>query len=258
MCKKADLSSARAKLNWANTQINILDAEIRAFIDRKPYSVREKPKPKLQREGNIAQRELFEKGRFFEIILTEEIPDGIKASAGMTVQAIRDSLDHLAHALAKKNGSTKTTDVYFVIADSEAEFLGSRAQRKLRRISGPDRQIIAALKPYKGGNDLLYALHWLNNKSKHREMIAVATGVDPSKTKMRGGPGQVRKMLFLPRGNTFCPDEPIICIDADKDIEFSLTATVAFREIVQTPGQSVVGTLHEFSRLANSIIDLFS
>ena len=38
-------------------------------------------------------------------------------------------------------------------------------------------QLIEALKPYQGGNDLLYAIHWLNNKSKHRKLIAIATGV---------------------------------------------------------------------------------
>ena len=67
---KTDLSSARAKLNWANAQIDILDAEIRAFIECNPYSVREKPKPhlQLQREPNAAQRDLFDKGRFYDVL----------------------------------------------------------------------------------------------------------------------------------------------------------------------------------------------
>jgi hypothetical protein len=256
MQQDPDLSSARAKLNWANSQINILDAEIRGFIDRKPYRIWEKPKPKLQREPNAAQRDLFEKGRFFKIILTEDIPIEFKVAAGMIIQAIRDSLDHLTHALAKKNGAVKTTDVGFVIAPSESEFLGTGAQRKLRRLSETDRQIITALKPYKGGNDLLYSLHWLNNKSKHRELMAIATGAD--EFGFGGGPDHIRRMLILPPGNTFSPDEQIICIDADQNMQFNLTSTVAFREIGHAQGQPVIETLREFSRLSNSIIDLFS
>lgn len=253
---KLDLTSPQAKLNWANAQINVLDAEIRLFIDRKPYSIREKAKPKLQRDGNAAQRDLLSKGRFFEIVLTEEVTPEIKTSAGMILQAIRDSLDHLVYALAKKHGATETTDISFVIANSKKNFLGPRARKQLRKISDDDRKVIAALKPYKGGNDLLHALHWLNNKSHHREMIVLATGAD--RFGMDGGPGHVRRMMFLPPGNTFCPDEPIICIDADPNVDFSLTATVAFREIVETPGQSVIGTLREFSRLADSIVKQFA
>ena len=176
---KTDLSSARAKLNWANAQIDILDAEIRAFIECNPYSVREKPKPhlQLQREPNAAQRDLFDKGRFYEILLTEKIPKGIDTSTGMIIQALRDSLDHLAHALAEKNGAVEPKDVYFPITETKDGFPDPRTQRKIARLSEDDRTAIEALKPYQGGNDLLYAIHWLNNKSKHRKLIAIAAGV---------------------------------------------------------------------------------
>src|SRR5262245_9669975 len=169
----ADLSSARAKLDWANRQINTLDAEVRAFIERNPYRVREKSKPTLQREPNAAQRDLFEKGRFYEILLSEPIPDGIDTSLGMIIQALRDSLDHLAYALAEKNGDVEQKDVYFPIAESEGRFSDSGTQGKIKRLTEDDRTVIEALKPYQGGNNLLYALHWLNNKSKHRKLIAI-------------------------------------------------------------------------------------
>ena len=254
MCSKADLSNARAKLNWADAQINILDREIGSFIDREPYRFREKPKPHFQREPNEAQRKLFEAGRFFEVVLTEEVPTPIKAGIGMVVQAQRDSLDYLAYALAVKNGAVEPNDVYFVIADSDACFSDKGAQRKLRRLSEDDRLTIEALKPYKGGNNLLSSLRWLNNKSKHRDLIAIATMPDV----MHLGHSRYRRLLILPPGNTLCPNEQLICIEANAEAQLHLSATIAFREIGHAQGQPVIETLREFSRLANSIIDLFS
>jgi hypothetical protein len=259
MAQKADLTSARAKLDWANAQIAVLDVEILAFLDREPYRVREKAKPHFQRVPNAAQLDLFEKGRFFEIFLTEDIPASVKASVGMIIQAQRDSLDHLAHALAKKNGAVEPTDVYFTISDSESGFADPRAQRKLRRLSESDRNIIKTLKPYKGGNDLLYALHWLNNKSKHRDLCALATA--PKSFGLRGGddaPTYIRRILLLPRGNTLCPNEQIVCVDATGDLNLYLSATIAFREIGHAQDQPTVEMLREFSRLTASIIDLFA
>ena len=255
MLIKTNLSSARAKLNWANSQISILDEQIGRFIQDQPYRVRERPKPKFERVPSAAQSDLFEKGRFLEIVLTREIPDEVNAGVGMVIQAQRDSLDHLAHALAKKNGAVVTTDVCFVISDSASEFASVRAKRKLRRLSEEDRRVISGLMPYKGGNDLLYSLNWLNNKSKHRELIAVAAQAESFEIT---GQGRAKRLLILPPGNTLCPDQQLICFEADKDVQLNLIAAVAFREIGHAHGQPVIKTLRELGRLTDSIIELFS
>lgn len=98
------------------------------------------------------------------------IPEEIKAATGMIIQAQRDSLDYVVHSLAVKNGAKKLNTVQFPVAESQA---GLPLQR-IAELDPADQAAIIALNPYKGGNNDLYALHWLSNKSKHRELITVA------------------------------------------------------------------------------------
>lgn len=251
---KANLLNVHAKLGWADTQINALEAQIRSFLQRKPYRIREKPKPKFVSEPNPAQAEMFKKGRFFELVFTERLPASIPTTAGMVIQAQRDSLDYLAYALAVKNGAVEPADVYFVISDSEEGFTDKRARRKLSKLSAEDRRVIEALKPYKGGNDLLHSLHWLNNKSKHRSLMTIAAAEERLHFT---GHGWITRFLILPVGNTLCPNEPLICLEASEGIQLDLTVTIAFREIGYPDGKPVVEMLREFSRLTSSIVCLF-
>src|SRR5690606_34054688 len=106
-----------------------------------------------------------------------------------------------------------------------------------------------------GGNDLLYALNWLNNKSKHRELVAIATGVSEMHFV---GNGTIRRLLILPPGNTLCPHEQLICLDADQGVSLDFTASLAFRETGYAHGQAVIETIREFSRLTHSIVERFA
>ena len=131
---KGNLLSPRAKLNWANKQISTLD-EIRNFVKKNVEPI--PPYPEFT-HGQIIRNDRI-------------IPDDIKTSAGMIVQAQRDSLDYLAHALAVKNGAKRLRALNFPIADCEARFSDKGTMRKIAEISTFDQNIIVALKPYKGG-----------------------------------------------------------------------------------------------------------
>jgi hypothetical protein len=240
---KANLSGARAKLKWADSQINILDGQIRDFIEKNVETIPPYP--------NFTHGQILRNDRV--------IPDEIKASTGMIVQAQRDSLDHLAHALAVNNKAVKLTAVEFPICDTQARFADKGTRRKIAELSAVDQAAIIALKPYKGGNNVLYALHWLSNKSKHRDLIAVAQNLASAGWRPRpgSGGGYIRRFAVWTPDKSPNKDGTVIMMDADPQIEFYLAFTIAFREIPETGSQPVVETLREFSRLANSIIDLF-
>jgi hypothetical protein len=236
---KPNLAGARAKLNWANSQIHILHAQIHAFIEKNAEPIT--PHPDFTRAQMIRHDRV--------------IPDEIKTATGMIIQAQRDSLDHLVHALAVNNGAKKLSATEFPISDSEVRLSDKGTLRKIAELTAADQAVILGLKPYKGGNNVLYALNWLCNKSKHRDLIAIAQNLASMGFGARPGTagGHLRKF-----GAWRTPDAEIVMIDSDPNIQLNLAFTVAFREIPEAQSQPVIETLGEFSRSTASIIDLFA
>jgi hypothetical protein len=80
----------------------------------------------------------------------------------------------LAVALAERNGAIDPTDTYFPIWRNHTAFNNpaDRTEKKIKRLSAADQATIKDLKPYKGGNDRLAALHELDLTRKHRRLIA--------------------------------------------------------------------------------------
>jgi hypothetical protein len=246
MTTKPNLSAARAKLDWADRQINVLDAEIRGFLEEKPYAI----SIDSETEPGI---------RYYIMDQTGPIPDIISAGIGAVIAPQRESLDLLATALAKNNGATKPNDVYFPVCKSETIFREAITSKKIRELSSLDRAIIENLKPYQGGNDLLYALHSLNTKSKHHDLLTIFAAVKSSAFIPKNGGGCVRRFTAWEPDSVPSPYPGKVCVrfDADPGVEFDVTADVAFREVGPAHSQPVIETLREFSRLTNSIISLF-
>lgn len=237
-----DLTGARAKLKWADNQITILGAQVTAFMAQNVYEVRTPPNSKMRRatlyRNNVT------------------VPDDIKTATGMIVQAQRDSLDHLVVALARrKNAAVKDTIPAFPICDSGKLFAANL--RKIADLSDADRDAIVALKPYKGGDNLLYALHWLSNKSKHRDLITAAQhGVGAAIT-TDGAKGYVRKITVHQALGPDGTPMAVVNMEADPQIKIKLSHAVSFREIPEAGSRPVIELLREFSKLAGEIIGGF-
>ncbi|MER9918093.1 MULTISPECIES: hypothetical protein [unclassified Mesorhizobium] len=243
MATKLDLSGARAKLKWSDNQITILSTQIAAFMAQNVTEFRPDPKGEMRRATLYRNDAL--------------VPDDIKTATGMIIQAQRDSLDHLIVALARKNGAVKMTVPEFPICDSETRFADKGTLRKIGSLSDIDQAAVMALKPYKGGNNLLYALHWLSNKSKHRDLVTAMHHPISATFTNTGVIGHVRKVT-IHKGKG--PDgEPmaVVSVDADPQIKLNLSHAVSFREIPEAGSQPVIETLRNFSKLAREIIDGF-
>jgi len=245
--RKSDLSAARAKLNWADRQIGVLDAEIQSFLKEKPYAI------------SVDHPDAEPGIRYYVLDQTGQIPDIISTGIGAVIAPQRDSLDLLATALAKKNGATRPNDVYFPISKSEAIFRESITSKKIRELSSLDRAAIESLKPYQGGNDLLYALHALNVKNKHHDLLTIFSAPrDIVETAKEGrGGGYVRRFAIWGPSTSPYPGKPCIFYDADPEVELNIAVDVAFREVGPAHNKPVIATLREFSSLSNSIVDLF-
>lgn len=83
------------------------------------------------------------------------------------------ALDHLAYQLVCSDTGDNPPNpnwIYFPISDDASKY----RQKKSGKIAGAAQatfDAIDGLKPYKGGNDLIWKLYRLNNIEKHRLLL---------------------------------------------------------------------------------------
>jgi len=155
------VDNIRLKIERAKKHINDLQIEINAFLNTKPYVISTKQNPQT--------RQLI-----YYISSVKDVPSQVALIAGDCLQNIRSALDHLAWQLVESNGQKPTTSTCFPIHDDAAKYK-SRYMGQVRGMSNAAINAINAIKPYKGGNDVLWKIHKLNNVDKHRLLITVGS-----------------------------------------------------------------------------------
>lgn len=99
------------------------------------------------------------------------------AMAGDVLHNLRSTLDHLVYHLALVANPNASDDVLrkvsFPIGKSLEDYKTLRARRLEGLIEPRAVKFIDSLKPYKGGNDLLWRLNEASNIDKHRKLISV-------------------------------------------------------------------------------------
>jgi|GEM_PF-4547406 len=121
------------------------------------------------------------------MIEKEPFPLSFSVEVGAYINTIRSSLDILATALAHRHNIPNPDTHSFPVAKDLNEFTsgkGFKGEKFLQALPQAQRTIIASLKPYQGGDDVLYALHKLNHMSKHQRLLTVA--INPAMFKIQG------------------------------------------------------------------------
>lgn len=187
-----------------------------------------------------------------------KIPRMLPIIIGEVAFQLRSALDQLACALAVLNEESPT-EVYFPFAGDRDEFFNKGAQGKIRKLSTAAQKLICRLKPYKGGNNLLWALNRLRIKDVHITLVPLAmrgpkwAGKTVSATVRPGGavilqyPQTSKKEIVLAR-----------CV-AGSDIHYNLDPAVgiAFGDVEFLEGENVVGRLRELVNLTEQIVAIF-
>jgi hypothetical protein len=159
------LYGARLKVKWAEKHIDELHFGLKAFAVTEPYIVSSKIDPNTHEP-------------IYYISKIGAIPPEINLVTADILQNLRTALDHMACALIVSNRGTITKQSGFPIFD---DGLTSQYQSFLdRKVNGMRQEAIddiAALKPYKGGNDILWRLNRLNNLDKHRLVFTVGAAL---------------------------------------------------------------------------------
>jgi hypothetical protein len=151
----------KLKIERADKHINDLNLVLRAFIDSGPYVVGTKRDPQTRR-------------LIYYIVKAEPIPVEAALIAGDVLQNLRSALDYLVCALVRAKGKSDERSA-FPISDQEpvSNEQKARFNTKIDGMGDEAKEIIRGIKPYKGGDDILWSLHALNNRDKHRLLFTV-------------------------------------------------------------------------------------
>ena len=139
------------KANWGAVRTEELKAIIREFVSSEPY--------RTIQEGN--RHKIAYKGTF---------PSEIPLVLGDAVHNLRTALDLLACDLVRLNGQS-AKGVHFPFAESEDGLDEQIKKKKFDRASPEAVRLLKKIRPYRGGNVLLRALHELDVMDKHRLII---------------------------------------------------------------------------------------
>ena len=138
------LKHVTLKVKRAKEHLAALERELRNFLDRGPYKVGAKQDPETRKLIHY-------------VVSAEPVPDCLPLIAGDVIQNLMSALDHLAYQIVCNDTADNPPNpsrIYFPIADDAAKY----EARKRERVEGVRQETLDAfdaVKPYKGGNDLL-------------------------------------------------------------------------------------------------------
>jgi hypothetical protein len=156
---RARLSGAKLKLERAREHIVTLRSGIDAYFATSPLIIDRSDEPVTGDE-------------IYRVRIKNEVPLAWSAIIGDAIHNLRSSLDLLACELVTEAGGIVSDRTAFPIRESEADF--RRDAPKLLAGADPTAlKLVRRLRPFRGGNEVLYRLHRLDILDKHRAIVAV-------------------------------------------------------------------------------------
>jgi hypothetical protein len=142
-----------AKTERTKTQIQEFQAAIKTFIDSAGYGV--------VREVDVQADE-----EIWGFRLTRRIPNDLNVRAGEIIHNLRSALDQMTAELAVRISNKSDSKVEFPFGRNVDEF--EIALGKQKKLPPAAKVMIRELQPYQGGNPILWLLHSVNRRDKHR------------------------------------------------------------------------------------------
>lgn len=262
----ARIDQVRSKIERAKKHVADFAREHTAFFDTNRHTV--SPEYYVEQDMTIC---------FLEECAP--IPEELPLIAGDAIHNLRSSLDYLIHQLilAAGNKPERKHQPGFPIFPSLKQY-EAQSGGKIKGIDPKAADVIRASNPYQGGNEILWALHDLNNIDKHQLLLTAVSAV--SKVGIEIGGRRLEQMF--PRHLRFyrgrLPDQfvwlpvagrrdflgaqkgdPVFSIkgnfEGDKNIQ--LAFNVAFMEPEIVKGKPVLEFLFTATKVVDSLVSQF-
>lgn len=234
------LHNSRYSVTHAKRHIHNLETEIAAFFATNPYA------RVVDHDANRAQD-------VHKVKLVKPMPVSLPGIAFDALNNLRSALDQAGFAVAKTVGKDGH-NAKFPFGDNLNETAG--------RIKGPSKDIppeifavMLALKPYAGGNVLLWALNKACNTHKHEIVTPTAHAVG---SMALTGPltGQIHEARWPPVWNGAKNEMELARVPQGSafEINFEVRTFIAFGEVKGVSGQEVTTVLNAMVREVESAL----
>jgi hypothetical protein len=181
-----------------------------------------------------------ERGRITQIhthIIIHNPPMEIGTIVGDVVHNLRAALDLMACDLVR-NGGGNPNNVYFPFCDKPEELARKLKDKNFHRAGARAISLLEELKPYRGGNAALRAIHDMDVQDKHQTLI-------PIWTQSSG------ELMAFRVSETFEITEAPWPVSSP-EVAFVFPKGHVF------DGKEIVPMLHEFVQLTTGIVEAFA
>jgi len=241
----AEEPSPRLKIERAKHHIKELDTKLRAFLDTDFYAL------SVQADPGTGDNSL-------KFQITKSFPIETTLITGDAVHNLRSALD-LAWAKLIRKRLPAIFDKFtkFPIRDSRNELIAALKGRKIHKSYPSLFDLVLSIKPYKGGNDALFALHELDILDKHRLLLPVVGvvalhGVDAEDD--RNNRFTNMTLITTSAFGTLVPLKTASNLHIKKYGEPSFQ--VYFDKGLPMERKPLIPTLEQFVELASNVVDL--
>jgi hypothetical protein len=237
----ADLfESSRQKLARADKHFAELQREIFAFNNLQPYERVIEAHP--DKPGHTVEK----------IRMTQPIPAGIADNTADIAISLRSALDNAGYAIAIAAGASNPKHCAFPFAGGVANM--PSALGRCKDIPEKIHPLFCGFQPYKGGNDLLWALNEIANTDKHRMVIAIGQAFARHGVNVRG-----TGFFSMPDPHFWNRDKNEMELielgpGATYQYDFQFRFFIAFHDIEIIDGQSITRVLHDMGRIVERLL----
>lgn len=233
-------------LAHAKRRLAEFEGEVAAFLNSNPYA-------KVIEQNADGTEDLY------KIKLVKPMPIGLPGVAFDTVNNLRAALDQAGFAAARAAGNNGR-EAHFPFRENSTEMQGTIRQHAGGK--GPSKDIPAeiftlmvAFQPYKGGNDLLWALNKLCNTQKHKIVVPMAianAGALFKRVIFERGPASI----MIPRWDSAKQEMILVRIarGVPRSIDIEVDTFIAIGKVDGVEGQPAIGILNGLAGVVERII----
>ena len=227
----------------ARDHINDLEARIKAFFDRKPYT-------------RVVDYDRDTGQDVHKIRLTARLPGKAAAVAKDAFSNLRDALDHTvyASAVALRPGTTPAK-TGFAFAPTAAG-VHEKLNRELIDVPPAIRTLVEGLRPYKAGDQTLWGLNAIRNVKTHRILVPLGAASLVNSLSLTGCRVQGPSELGYNRWDASKNEVEYMRVGRGSEMHYQINASfdVLFGDVEVFGGRQAIATLDEVADKVERIL----
>lgn len=196
-------------------------------------------------------------GRFLKLKMTAPVPAILSIIVAEIFWHLRSALDSAGYAVAKASGIADPGNAHFPFGDEGTEAAYARGKGRSRDLPKEIFTLMRQFKPYKGGNDLLWALNEVCNTSKHEILAATPLGFGKAfitHMEAKGGPAL---LLPTPVWNSGKNELLIVFLGAGAELDYDMTffTDITFDDVPVVGGHPTLAVLNQLTRAIDGTME---